>query len=309
MTVSADVIEVDGPWRHRRVAANGARFHVAEAGDGPLVLLLHGFPQFWWAWRHQLPALAAAGYRAVAMDLRGFGGSDKPPRGYDPRTVSADVAGVVKSLGESSAVVVGQGWGGFIAWTTAVLQREVVAGLGVLGMAHPRRMRAAMRDPQQLRAARHLLSFQLPVRPERTLLRDGGAAVEAMLRAWAAPGSGFPDPDAASRYRDALSVWPAPHCALEYHRWFVRSLPRRDGRRFAAAMARPVTAPVLHLHGAQDPTVLLRTVEGSQAYVRAPYRLVVIEGAGHFLAEEQPAAVTEHLLTLVRQVDDEGRSG
>ncbi|MGH8894731.1 MAG: alpha/beta fold hydrolase, partial [Actinomycetes bacterium] len=70
------------------VAANGARFHVAVSGDGPLVLLLHGFPQFWWAWRHQLPELAAAGYRAAAMDLRGFGASDKPPRGYDPRTLA-----------------------------------------------------------------------------------------------------------------------------------------------------------------------------------------------------------------------------
>ncbi len=79
----ASAITLDGPWTHRTIAARGARFHIAEAGDGPLVLLLHGFPQFWWTWRHQLPALADAGYRAVAMDLRGFGGSDHTPRGYD----------------------------------------------------------------------------------------------------------------------------------------------------------------------------------------------------------------------------------
>ncbi|CAM5326085.1 hypothetical protein SANTM175S_10566 [Streptomyces antimycoticus] len=78
---SASVVRLDGPWTHRDVAANGARFHIAELGDGPLVLLLHGFPQFWWTWRHQLPALADAGYRAVAMDLRGVGGSDRTPRG------------------------------------------------------------------------------------------------------------------------------------------------------------------------------------------------------------------------------------
>ena len=93
----ARAVEIPGPWTHRYVAANGARFHVAEAtdpsADGPLVLLLHGFPEFWWAWRAQLPALAAAGYRAVAMDLRGYGGSDKTPRGYDPVTSWASVTG------------------------------------------------------------------------------------------------------------------------------------------------------------------------------------------------------------------------
>src|SRR5262245_64861874 len=109
------MVELPGPWAHRYVAANGARFHVVEAepatgsAAAPLVLLLHGFAEFWWAWRDQLPALAAAGYRAVAMDLRGYGGSDKTPNGYDPRTLARDVSGVVKALGERSAVVVGHG--------------------------------------------------------------------------------------------------------------------------------------------------------------------------------------------------------
>ena len=85
-------IYVDGPWSHRPVTANGTRFHIAEAGEGPLVLLLHGFPQFWWTWRAQLTSLPAAGYRAVAADLRGYGGSDKPPRGYDLITAASDDA-------------------------------------------------------------------------------------------------------------------------------------------------------------------------------------------------------------------------
>ena len=83
MSRGADPIYIDGPWSHRSVSANGTRFHLAESGDGPLVLLLHGFPQFWWTWREQLTSLSQAGYRAVAVDLRGYGGSDKPPRGYD----------------------------------------------------------------------------------------------------------------------------------------------------------------------------------------------------------------------------------
>ena len=94
------MILIDGPWHHHFVAANGARFHVAVAGstvgDPPLVILLHGFPQFWWAWRHQLVALAASGYRVAAMDLRGQGASDKPPIGYDVPTLARDVAGVIR---------------------------------------------------------------------------------------------------------------------------------------------------------------------------------------------------------------------
>ena len=97
MSVDSSVVLVAGPWEHRYVAANGARFHVASAGEGPLVLFLHAFPQFWWTWRRQLTALAEAGYRAVAMDLRGYGASDKPPTGYDAPTLTADVAGVIRS--------------------------------------------------------------------------------------------------------------------------------------------------------------------------------------------------------------------
>src|SRR5258705_12123731 len=106
-------------WTHAQVDVGEVRLHVVEAGKkgGPLVVLLHGFPEFWWAWRHQLPALAGAGYRAVAMDLRGYGASDKPPRGYDTGTLSADVAGVVRALGQNRAVIVGHDWGGWLAWS------------------------------------------------------------------------------------------------------------------------------------------------------------------------------------------------
>ena len=122
-------IYLGGPWSHRSVSANGTRFHVAESGDGPLVLLLHGFPEFWWTWRQQLSSLSQAGYRAVAPDLRGYGGSDKPPRGYDLVTAASDAAGLVRSLGEANAVVVGHDWGGLIAWTMATYYPKVVRRL------------------------------------------------------------------------------------------------------------------------------------------------------------------------------------
>jgi len=136
---STEAVELPGPWRHRHVAANGARFHVAEAGahDAPLVVLLHGFPEFWWSWRDQVPALAEHGFRAVAMDLRGYGGSDKTPRGYDPITLGQDVAAVVKALGARDAVLVGHGWGGYVAWATAVMHAREVSALCAVSAPHP----------------------------------------------------------------------------------------------------------------------------------------------------------------------------
>src|SRR6201995_2001070 len=141
MASGADaVVQIGGPWAHSSVSANGTRFHAAEAGDGPLVLMLHGFPEFWWTWRHQLAVLPEAGYRAVAIDLRGYGASDKPPRGYDPPTLAADIAQAVTALGERDAMLVGSGVGGTLAFTVAALHPNVVRRMFVLAAAHPRRM-------------------------------------------------------------------------------------------------------------------------------------------------------------------------
>src|SRR3982750_1873702 len=108
------VVLEEGPWTHRFVGANGSRFHVVEAGTGPLVLFLHGFPEFWWAWHDVMTRVADAGFRAVAIDLRGYGASDKPPRGYDGYTMAADVTGLIRALGERSAMIVGCGSGGVV---------------------------------------------------------------------------------------------------------------------------------------------------------------------------------------------------
>src|SRR5712675_1520427 len=169
MASGADaVVQIGGPWHHRSVSANGTRFHVATAGDGPLVLLLHGFPEFWWTWRHQLTALQAAGYRAAAPDLRGYGDSDKPPRGYDLITAAADAAGLIRSLGEANAVVVGHDWGGLVAWTLAAYFPKAVRRLAVVSMAHPLRMRSSVvTDPLgQGRRSGYALASQLPIWPE-----------------------------------------------------------------------------------------------------------------------------------------------
>jgi pimeloyl-ACP methyl ester carboxylesterase len=292
--VTADSSEVllDGPWHHRFVAANGARFHVAEAGTGPLVLLLHGFPQFWWAWRNQLPALAEAGYHAVAMDLRGYGASDKPPRGYDTLTLATDVAGVVRAVGERRAVVVGHDWGAWVAWSMPTIAPRVTRAVAVLSMAHPLQMRSALPRDGQRRSLGRILAFQAPAAPEHWLERGNG--VERLLRAWSGPTS--PDQATILRYQRAMQIPFVAHTSMEYYRWAVRSAWRRDGRRFAATVHEPVGVPVLQLHGIDDPWVSPRTAAGSVRWVRGRLRYELVPDAGHFLPEEAPDKVTAALL-------------
>ncbi|HEY5985745.1 MAG TPA: alpha/beta hydrolase [Streptosporangiaceae bacterium] len=281
-------VYIDGPWSHRPVTANGTRFHIAESGEGPLVLMLHGFPQFWWTWRRQLTSLPPAGFRAVAADLRGYGGSDKPPRGYDLITAASDGAGLIRALGEANAVVVGHDWGGLVAWTMAAFFPKVVRRLTIVSVAHPLRMRAAMLTDPLRRGWRtgSALGFQLPVLPERQLLRHNAEQVGRILRKWSGPG--WPDAATERRYRAAMCVPSAAHSALEYHRWFLRSVLRPDGMRYASRMRVPVQAPTLHLHGALDTCLPPRAAQGAARYVMAPYRWRLIDGAGHFLPEEQP---------------------
>ena len=289
MAVNAEAaVQIGGPWTHRTVSANGTRFHIAEAGDGPLVVLLHGFPEFWWTWRHQMAWLPEAGFRAVAVDLRGYGGSDKPPRGYDLVTGAEDVAGLIRALGEANAVVVGHGWGGLVAWTLAVYHPKVVARLAVVSMAHPLRMRAAMvTDPLgQGRSSSYALGFQLPMLPERQLVRNGARKVGQLLEGWSAPG--WPDHETALVYERAMRIPSVAHSALESHRWLARSALRPDGLRFARHMHTPIQVPTLHLQGALDSCVLPRTARGAGRYVDGPYRWRLIDGTGHFPHEERP---------------------
>lgn len=292
---------IEGPWTHRTVRANGIALHVAELGAGPMVLMLHGFPQFWWTWRQQLVDLADAGFRAVAVDLRGYGASDKPPRGYDAPTLAADIAQLVRALGERDAVLVGNGVGGFLAWTVASLHPRAVRRLVALGAAHPLRIRSAVfSDPrgQGSASAYALGGFQVPRRPEAKLTRDS-SYVHELFQAWTGPrwrvSPGYRDD--VERYAAALRIPPVAHCSLEYFRWLVRSLARTDGRRYARALqANPVAAPVLQLHGELDACVLPRTAQGSGRYVTGDYQWHAIEGVGHFPQNETADVVSGELI-------------
>lgn len=294
--VDSAELAIEGPWQHRFVAANGARFHVAIAGpddrDAPLVVLLHDVLQYWWAWRHQLPALADAGYRVAAMDLRGTGGSDKPPHGYDTPTLATDVARVIRSLGADRCVIVGSGTGAQVAWAAAASHDDVVRAVATLAAAHPLDSALA---PMHATAARRMSLALVPSVPERQL---ADALYVRRLLTSGAGAHGWPDRETSERYARALRVPFAAHSQLEQLRWLIRSRPRPDGRRYLASFdgARPV--PTLQIHGDRDG---VRSPTSAALHRRArqladPYRWELLSGVGHYPAEEAPELVTALLI-------------
>lgn len=281
------VLRAEGPWRHRDLSANGSLFHMVEQGEGPLVVLLHGFPMFWWTWRRMIPALADQGFRVAAVDMRGYGASDHPPHGYDPTTLAFDTAAIIRSLGEERATVIGHGWGGVVAWTMGALHPDVTDGVVSINAPHPRRMRHAMLTDHRQRAAMGFIwGLQLPFWPERTLRSAGAARIEHFLRTWSQDDSWL-DPDTLERYRTAFLRWPTAHTAIESYRWAVRSTYRTDGITYMSRMEQPLTTDVLLLTGAATPLLVPETLRGSEEYVTGRFTHHVID-AGHFPHEERP---------------------
>jgi pimeloyl-ACP methyl ester carboxylesterase len=159
---------VPSTWNGRFASVNGIRLHYVEAGTGPLVLLLHGFPEFWGSWRHQIPALADAGFRVLAPDLRGYNLSSKPAgvESYRVAELVGDVVGLIRHAGEERATVVGHDWGGAIAWATAMRRGERIHRLIILNAPHPAAYLRELRRPGQLLRSWYVFFFQLPLLPE-----------------------------------------------------------------------------------------------------------------------------------------------
>ena len=306
------VVRIDGPWRHLDIHANGIRFHVVEAmptgqseppSARPLVMLLHGFGSFWWSWRHQLRELTGA--RVVAVDLRGYGGTDKPPRGYDGWTLAGDTAGLIRALGHASATLVGHADGGLACWATALLHSRLVSAIALISSPHPAALRrsALTRRDQSRALLPTLLSYQLPIWPERLLTRHDAAEIDRLVRSrssakWV---TSEDFSQTIGHLRQAIQIPAAAHCALEYQRWAVRSQLRDEGRRFIKSMSQQLGIPLLHLRGDADPYVLADPVERTQRY--APHgRYVSIAGAGHFSHEEAPQEINRQLIKFLDQV-------
>ena len=276
---------------HVELRANGIRFAALAAGpaDGPLVLLLHGFPELSRSWRHQLPALGGAGFRAVAPDLRGYGGTDR--RGpYDLATLADDAIGLVSAAGRERAVLAGHDWGGAIAWAAAHRHPNRVERLVVLNAPHPALMRAELRaSPEQRRRSLYIAFFQLPWLPERLLSRNRGRAIARALRGGSYVREAWPA-DELERYRDAFSRPSDLTGPLAYYRAAVRQRP--------VPLTGVVAVPVLVLWGMRDRFLNPSLADERRLGRYAPdLRVVRIEDAGHFVQNEAPARVNDELLT------------
>jgi pimeloyl-ACP methyl ester carboxylesterase len=271
-------------------AVNGVRLHFVEMGEGPLVLLLHGFPECWYTWRHQLPALAAAGYRAVAVDLRGYNLSGRPP-GVEAYRLT-ELVEDVHALGARSAAVVGHDWGGVIAWHLAARHPEVVERLVAVNAPHPRRFAEELRRPAQLRRSWYMGFFQLRWLPEAALRRDDYAALGRVWRRQPVRPGAYSETDVAAM-KAAISQPGALTAALNYYRAAARH--GRSALRPAPSLVRQRT---LVIWGERDAALVPELADGLERWV-PDVRVARLPDASHWVAFDAPARLTELLLEFL----------
>jgi pimeloyl-ACP methyl ester carboxylesterase len=274
---------------HSFVQTNGIRFHTVQVGSGPLVLLVHGFPEFWYSWRHQLPVLGAR-YRAVAPDLRGYNLSERPPRGYELPRLVADLVELIPTLGAERASIVAHDWGGVLAWHLAMWAPERVERLAILNAPHPgaylRELRRSWR--QRLRSW-YVLFFQLPWLPEWLLSRGGCRVLAALQRRMAVVPGTFSAADLAI-YRRVFCQPGALSAALAYYRALGRI-----GLRNVERYIRPVQAPTLVIWGRHDAALVPELATGLEPWV-PDLRVLQVPNSGHWVHQEQPDLVNRALL-------------
>jgi pimeloyl-ACP methyl ester carboxylesterase len=290
---------LEGALTHRYADLGDVRLHYVEAGDagGPLVVLLHGFPQFWYQWRFQLAALADARFRVVAPDMRGYNLSDKPGGVLDYRVelLARDVERLIPALGRESAVVVGHDWGAIVAWFVAMLHPERVEKLAILNVPHPERFLRGLLMPQQLLRSSYVFFFQAPRLPEATLSAGDFALVRRVLRRDPVRAGTFTDED-IRRYVEALARPGALTAAINYY----RALFRRDPLR-TRAMIRPVEAPTLVIWGEKDRFLSRKLAEPDRSLVPNLVGVERLPNASHWVAEDRPDEVNGLLLDFLRR--------
>lgn len=269
----------------------GIRLHYVEAGEGPLVVLLHGFPEFWYSWRRQIPALAQAGYRVVAPDMRGYDLSDRPQdwRAYETGLLASDIAGLVKHFGEHSAHVVGHDWGAAVAYTVAMRHPEMVRRLAILNVPHPTRMLEGFRTLRQLRKSWYMFFFQIPRLPEHLIARDDFSFAKRSLRADSK--DAFTDED-LERYVEAWSQPGALTGMINYYRAALRRSPRKT-----MSLMKPIEAPTLVIWGMRDRHLGSELAEPSQEWV-PNVRVERIAEATHWVQHDAAERVNELLISF-----------
>jgi epoxide hydrolase 4 len=277
--------------RHRTVATNGVHLHVVEAGpeSGPLLILLHGFPELWYGWHRQIEPLAAAGFHVLAPDQRGYNLSDKPESisAYNIDILARDIVGLIDEAGATKAYVAGHDWGGAVGWWLGVKHPERLAKLALLNIPHPLVMRRAVRkDPAQRKKSSYIFFFQIPWLPEHSFRKNNFARGVKSLQSSSRPGT-FSDADLAV-YREAWSQPGEVRAMIHWYRASLRSQPERP--------ASPrVRVPSLLLWGEKD-RFLGREMAQPSIDLCDDGRLVLVAEASHWIQHEEPERVTRELL-------------
>ncbi len=288
-------------WEHRIRELGRIRLHTVEAGpapgpDVPLVVLLHGFPETWYGWRYQIPALAAAGFRVVAPDQRGYGGSERPrgARAYRLDELAADVRALVEDCGAERAHVVGHDWGAAVAWWFAMHHADRLARLAILNVPHPQRFATSLLTWAQLRRSWYVFFFQLPLLPEWLLARNDHALLARLYRAHSVRPDAYDDVDVA-RNLAAFRSPGALTAAIDWYRALFRENPLA-----LLGRQRPISAPVLVIWGEQDRALGAETATPDPR--RVPHaRVEFLPDAGHFVQADRPERVSELLVGFLRE--------
>ncbi|HEX6182960.1 MAG TPA: alpha/beta hydrolase [Pyrinomonadaceae bacterium] len=286
------------PIGHGYAQVGDVRLHYAECGEGErLVVLLHGFPECWYSWRHQLKALGER-YRVVAPDMRGYNLSDKPSRVEDyrmPRLVD-DVTGLIRHFGAREAAVVGHDWGGAVAWAVAQYYPDYVWKLASL-QTPPPAVWVRNFSLKQLLRSWYMFFFQLPSIPEWWIARDDFAGLARTLRATSRPGT-FSDAD-IEVLKEAVRRPGALTAAINYYRANFRSfLGRGFGDREIRKQER-IRVPTLFIYGERDFAIVPETVAGVADYVDAPYTELRLGRSNHWVQQESPGEVNAALLSFL----------
>ncbi|GAA1654665.1 alpha/beta hydrolase [Georgenia ruanii] len=265
------------------------RLHYVETGDGPLMVLLHGFPEFWFGWRKQIKPLAAAGFRVVAPDTRGYNLSSRPTdvAAYAVDRLADDIRGLIRELGAESALVVGHDWGGTIAWTTAMNHPEVVARLAILNAAHPRKLSQGLHHPGQLRRSWYFFFFDLAELPESVVHADDWHFLRHFLRD-ARPAF---TPEEIDRYVEAWSQPGAATAMINYYRSSVRQSQKR-----AEAQLRPLEAPTLVIWGQRDRFLEPELAQPDPDDVPNLVRVERLPEASHWVHHDEAERVSQLLI-------------
>jgi pimeloyl-ACP methyl ester carboxylesterase len=282
---------------HRFVEANGIRFHVAECGNGDkLALFLHGFPEFWYSWRAQLPVMARLGYRAWAPDLRGYGKTERPTRvqDYAIETLVEDVAALIDAAPARETVLIAHDWGGIIAWAFAMRRPRPLSRLVVMNLPHPACFEREFRKWRQFRRSWYALLFQLPRLPEALLRARHYRAIGEAFRGSAVDTSRFPE-EVLQRYRQSAARPGALTAMLNYYRAYGRG---GGGKRQRARGYPRIDVPTLMIWGEQDIALSKETTYGTEPYVR-DLTIRYLPNVSHWVQQEAPDAVNAMLEAFV----------